>query len=243
MPPVQQDKEVGLAVPAGGNQLAVNDARFYRKPKNGRGDAREAAGKVAAIATEDRGGDARFVQLHPVAVEFQLIQPSLARRRRCSQLGKGWTNEGDARQLRSLRDMAKSAGQLSAAISAEVKRGELRRFDVKQIEPAHVNDFSHMSDEELERFIREPDALIRSMEPGVPPTGVHNPNGRFRLAECSLRRGAGTICRTTTHNAQRIGDAQAWQVLGQEETCGDPSLWRPFSSLRDPGCVKTPLAL
>ena len=58
----------------------------------------------------------------------------------------------------------KSAGQQSAAISAEVKRGELRRFYAKQIESPDVK-----SDEELERFIREPDALIRSMEPGAPP--------------------------------------------------------------------------
>jgi len=71
--------------------------------------------------------------------------------------------------------MAKSAGQLSAAISAEVKRGELKRFYFKQIESAHVNEFSKMSDEESEGFIRETDALIRSIE-AVP----HNPNGRSK---------------------------------------------------------------
>ena len=42
-----------------------------------------------------------------------------------------------------------------AAITAEVKRGELMRFYVKQVESAHVNKFSHMSDEELEAFIRD----------------------------------------------------------------------------------------
>jgi hypothetical protein len=65
-----------------------------------------------------------------------------------------------AEELRSLRDLAKSAGQLSAAISAEVKRGELRRFYVKQIESAHVNEFSNMTEEELERIIREPIELV-----------------------------------------------------------------------------------
>ena len=44
---------------------------------------------------------------------------------------------------------------MSAAITAEVKRGELMRFYVKQVESAHVNEFSHMSDEELEAFIRD----------------------------------------------------------------------------------------
>ena len=47
------------------------------------------------------------------------------------------------------------AGQLSAAITAEVKRDELMRFYVKQVKSAHVNKFSHMSDEELEAFIRD----------------------------------------------------------------------------------------
>jgi len=57
-------------------------------------------------------------------------------------------------ELQRLRDAARTAGQLSAAITAEVKRGELMRFYVKQVESAQVNDFSRMSDEELEAFIR-----------------------------------------------------------------------------------------
>jgi hypothetical protein len=43
---------------------------------------------------------------------------------------------------------------LSAAIAAEVKRGELIRFYVKQVESSHVNEFSRMSDE-AQAFIRE----------------------------------------------------------------------------------------
>ena len=42
---------------------------------------------------------------------------------------------------------------MSAAITAEVKRGELMRFYVKQVESAQVDEFSHMSVEELEAFI------------------------------------------------------------------------------------------
>jgi len=59
------------------------------------------------------------------------------------------------RELQSLRDAARTAGQLSPAITAEAKRGKLKRFYVKQVESAQVNDFSRMSDEELEAFIRE----------------------------------------------------------------------------------------
>ena len=39
-------------------------------------------------------------------------------------------------ELRVLRELAKDNGQTSAAIAAEVKRGELRRFYVKQAETA-----------------------------------------------------------------------------------------------------------
>ena len=38
------------------------------------------------------------------------------------------TLEQHMQELKTLREMAKKAGQFSAAISAEVKRGELRRF-------------------------------------------------------------------------------------------------------------------
>jgi hypothetical protein len=65
------------------------------------------------------------------------------------------TLEAHMGELQSLRDAARTAGQLSAAITAEVKRGELMRFYVKQVESAQVNKFSQMSDEELEAFIRD----------------------------------------------------------------------------------------
>jgi hypothetical protein len=65
------------------------------------------------------------------------------------------TLEAHMRELQSLRDAARTAGQLSAAITAEVKRGELMRFYVKQVESAQINKFSQMSDEELEAFIRD----------------------------------------------------------------------------------------
>ena len=50
---------------------------------------------------------------------------------------------------------------MSAAITAEVKRGELMRFYVKQVESAQVDEFSHMSVEELEAFIWEGVAVMR----------------------------------------------------------------------------------
>jgi len=58
-------------------------------------------------------------------------------------------------ELRNLRELAKTNGQLSAAIQAEVKRGELRRFYVKQVESGQAGEFSRMSDEELDAFLND----------------------------------------------------------------------------------------
>ena len=87
------------------------------------------------------------------------------------------TLEAHMGELQRLRDAAKCAGQLSPAIAAEVKRGELMRFYVKQVESAHVNKFSHMSDEELEAFIRD----------GVAVSAVHNAAATSRLVEQHAR--------------------------------------------------------
>ena len=51
--------------------------------------------------------------------------------------------------------MAKANGQISAATQAEVKRGELRRFYVKQVETDVISEFSRMTDEELKAFIND----------------------------------------------------------------------------------------
>lgn len=56
-------------------------------------------------------------------------------------------------ELKSLRELAKQNGQVSAAITAEVKRGELRKFYVKQVETGNPGDFEHLTDDELREFI------------------------------------------------------------------------------------------
>jgi len=76
------------------------------------------------------------------------------------------TLEAHMIELQSLRDAARGAGQLSAAITAEVKRGELMRFYVKQVESAHVNEFNHMSKEELEAFIWDGVGVFRGKSSG-----------------------------------------------------------------------------
>lgn len=63
--------------------------------------------------------------------------------------------------LRLLRDEARAEGKLQAAISAEVKRGELKRFYIKQVETGAPGEFSDLSDDELEQ---ELEAAIRARE-------------------------------------------------------------------------------
>ncbi len=57
-------------------------------------------------------------------------------------------------ELRNLREMSKTHEQMSAAIAAEVKRGELRKFYVKQVETGAVGEFARAPDHELDEFIQ-----------------------------------------------------------------------------------------
>lgn len=60
------------------------------------------------------------------------------------------TLEAHMQKLAELRDKAEQRGQLSAAIAAEVKRGELNRLYVKQVESTvTTKNASEMDDAEL----------------------------------------------------------------------------------------------
>ncbi len=58
-------------------------------------------------------------------------------------------------RLDKLGKAAEADGKYAAAITAEVKRGELRRFYVKQVETGEVGAFSQMTDEELKQYIEQ----------------------------------------------------------------------------------------
>jgi phage terminase small subunit len=98
--------------------------------------------------------EVRLLLKHP------LITPrlkELAERREAKAL---LSLEEHMEKLAELRDKAEERGQISAAIAAEVKRGELRRFYVRQIESGPRSPFADMSDEELAEFIRTEAAEI-----------------------------------------------------------------------------------
>ena len=77
--------------------------------------------------------------------------------------------EEHMKKLRELRDDARQRGQLSAAIQAEVKRGELRRFYVKQVETGDAGEFDRMTADELRKFIAEQDVILTALD-GKPKT-------------------------------------------------------------------------
>lgn len=80
------------------------------------------------------------------------------------------TLEAHMSELKALRELAKQNGQLSAAITAEVKRGELRKFYIKQIEAGHPGDFKNATNEELEDLIRsEAPEILEQMGILEPP--------------------------------------------------------------------------
>jgi hypothetical protein len=95
-------------------------------------------------------------------VKHPLIAPRIAEAMEKAEVKALLSLEGHMEELKALCDLAKEAKQLSAAISAEVKRGELRKFYIKQVENGNAGDFDfkNMSDEELEAIINEPIGFI-----------------------------------------------------------------------------------
>jgi hypothetical protein len=62
--------------------------------------------------------------------------------------------------VENLRDEAYPRGQLSPAIQAEVKRGELRVSSMSSRLKAAMGDFSRMSDDEPREYIAEQDMIL-----------------------------------------------------------------------------------
>lgn len=58
-------------------------------------------------------------------------------------------------ELKTLRELAKQNGQISAAIKAEELRGRLFRYYIEQVEHGGAGEFAHMSDEELDAYLGE----------------------------------------------------------------------------------------
>ena len=80
---------------------------------------------------------------------------------------------------------------MRAAIAAGVKRGELMRFCVKQVESGHANAINRMNDEELEAFNREGAAELGAARRHAPIEAPPRPAAR-------LQRGLG-CSRTGVH--------------------------------------------
>ena len=63
------------------------------------------------------------------------------------------TLEGQIAKLEDLLNQAKQLKQISAGVSAIDKQNELMGFKIQRVESKRVDDFAHMSDEELERYV------------------------------------------------------------------------------------------
>ena len=66
----------------------------------------------------------------------------------------------------------------SAAITAEVKRGELRKFYIKQVETGDPGDFARKSDEELDQYIASETEQLAVSPNRKRMNGRVNGNGR-----------------------------------------------------------------
>ena len=63
-----------------------------------------------------------------------------------------------------LREMA-TGGDIKAAISAEVKRGEVRKFYIRQVETGKPGSFEELTDAELQQQIVEQTKELADLDP------------------------------------------------------------------------------
>ena len=89
--------------------------------------------------------------------------------------------------LKELRNEARQRGNISAAIQAEVKRGETRRFYVKQVEVGDAHEFENKTEAELREFIAEQDAMLALAAVGNGRVGGHV-GGRKRYPRSDAMR-------------------------------------------------------
>jgi hypothetical protein len=116
--------------------------------------------KTKAKASSIHVEASKFLAKPKVRLRIVELQAEVASR---SVAATALTIDAHLEKLRELRDEARQRGQLSAAIQAEVKRGELRRFYVKQIEAGDAHEFDRKSEEELRQYIAEQDAILASL--------------------------------------------------------------------------------
>lgn len=101
---------------------------------------------------------------HPI-VGAEIERLSIRRQTQADAKGL-LTLEEHMEELRVLREAAKTKGQISAAIQAEVKRGELRKFYIKQVEVGGVGEFEQMPTDDLDKFIfSEAKAILDAEKP------------------------------------------------------------------------------
>jgi hypothetical protein len=69
------------------------------------------------------------------------------------------------KELKLLREMAKADGDIKAAITAEVKRGEVKQFYVKKVEMGAPSEFEQLTNGELQRAIIEKTRELGELDP------------------------------------------------------------------------------
>jgi hypothetical protein len=65
----------------------------------------------------------------------------------------GCSVEGQIAKLEDLLNQAKALKQISAGVAAIDKQNELMGFKIQRVESKRVDEFAHMSDEELRQYV------------------------------------------------------------------------------------------
>ena len=93
------------------------------------------------------------------------IQKRIAEFHEKTELETALTLEEHMKELKLLREMAKAEGDITAAIAAEVKRGEVKQFYVRRIETGSPGAFDQLTDDELQQRIVEQTKELAELDP------------------------------------------------------------------------------
>jgi phage terminase small subunit len=156
-------------------------------------------GKRQADAYLAAGYKAKSTAVASAAATRLLKDPAVQKRisefQQKAELETALTLEEHMRELKLLREMAKSEGDVKAAITAEVKRGELRQFYVKRVEMGAPGEFEQLTDVQLQQAIIDQTRELAEIDPEFANELRLNQQGRAQpstdpVPDCNYQRGS-----------------------------------------------------
>lgn len=128
----------------------------YLEKRNGR-EAYKVAYHAEGMSDNSIDVEVNKLLKHPTLGPMiaQGLERQAERVQRQADLKGLMTLEQHDQNLLDIKKAALADGKHDVVLKAEIKRGELRRYYVKQVEVGDAGDFSRMPDEDLDAFLIE----------------------------------------------------------------------------------------